>query len=94
MDIADLMPSIKKLIAYDYKDIKSPLYENIITEILVGVHPTPKPQLIQVGGIPGAGKSTFCRQMQFPGAIYLSFDVTASECSHGRAPRVHRRTPG
>ena len=74
MDIADLMPSIKKLIAYDYKDIKSPLYENIITEILVGVHPTPKPQLIQVGGIPGAGKSTFCRQMQFPGAIYLSFD--------------------
>lgn len=74
MEIADLMPSIKKLVSYDYKDIRSAVYENVIKEAMAGVHPTPKPQLIQVGGIPGAGKSTFCQQLQSPDSIYLSFD--------------------
>lgn len=74
MQICDLMPSIKQLVSYDYQDIKSPQYEEIIREILAGVHPSPRPILVQVGGIPGAGKSTFCRYFQNSKSIYLSFD--------------------
>ncbi len=74
MDISDLMPSIKSLVLFNYKDIKNSVYETIITETLAGAHPTPRPMLVQVGGIPGAGKSTFCRHLQNSNSVYLSFD--------------------
>ena len=74
MKISDLMPSIKQLVSYDYQEIQCPLYEEIIKETLAGVHPTPKPLLTQIGGIPGAGKSTFCKYFQNSKSIYLGFD--------------------
>lgn len=69
------MPGVTKLIPYGYYDIRNKVYDEIINAVLAGAHPTPKPMLIQVGGIPGAGKSTFCKQQLYAGSIYISFDA-------------------
>ena len=69
-----LMPSLKELVTSQYKDIKTLQTENIINTILKGYKPVPQPELIQVSGGPGSGKSTYCNQQSCPNFLYLSFD--------------------
>ena len=69
-----LMPSLSELINADYKAIKSPETERVINELLLKVHPVSHPELWQVSGIPGAGKSTYCARHLMPNFLYISFD--------------------
>ena len=74
MDLQVLMPHISTMIPYAYEKIKNAEYEKIISEILASAPRVRQPYFVQVGGIPGAGKSTFCRQHKDKSAIYISFD--------------------
>lgn len=53
-------------------------YEEIINESLSNVDANVNPSLVNVSGIPGSGKSTFCKKlMEIPkyyDAIYIGFD--------------------
>ena len=69
-----LMPSIKQLITTDYKSIKSVESERLINQALQGLYPVKHPELKQISGIPGAGKSTFCAAHLPPNFLMLSFD--------------------
>lgn len=69
-----IMPSINRLITADYKSVKSPETEALLQESLRGLTPVEKPELRQVSGIPGAGKSTFCAAHLPPNFLFLSFD--------------------
>ena len=69
-----LMPSINQLITSDYKAIKSKETEAIIADNLRGLQPVAQPELRQISGIPGAGKSTFCATHQLKNFLFLSFD--------------------
>lgn len=68
------MPSLKELVTAEYKSIKSAESERLIEESLKGLTSEPKPELIQVSGIPGAGKSTYCAAHQRQNFLFLSFD--------------------
>lgn len=69
-----LMPSINLLINTDYKAIKSKETEAIIAESLQGLKSVANPELRQISGIPGAGKSTYCATHLPPNFLFLSFD--------------------
>lgn len=69
-----LMPSLNELINADYKAIKTAESEQVIKKLLFGVYPVARPELWQVSGIPGAGKSTYCATHQMPNFLYISFD--------------------
>ncbi len=69
-----LMPSLNLLINADYKAIKNKESEEIIAKSLQGLQPVAKPELRQISGIPGAGKSTFCAKHLPPNFLFLSFD--------------------
>ena len=70
-----LMPSIKDLISGDYAVVKSEESERLIAQSLKGLQPSQTPELIQVSGIPGAGKSTYCATHQKKNFLFLSFDA-------------------
>ena len=74
MDLQALMPHISTMIPYAYEKIKNAEYEKVISEILTSATQTAQPYFVQIGGIPGAGKSTFCKQHKDKSAIYISFD--------------------
>lgn len=74
MDLQVLMPHISTMIPYAYEKIKNAEYEKVISEILSSAPRAEQPYFVQIGGIPGAGKSTFCRQYKDKSAIYISFD--------------------
>jgi len=76
-----LMPSLHKLIATDYKTIKSKESEQLIAAMLSGLTPVAKPQLKQISGIPGSGKSTYCAMNLGPNYLYLSFDKIMTSLS-------------
>ncbi len=69
-----LMPSLKQLITAEYKNIKTAETEQLIQQSLKGLTPVPASELLQVSGIPGAGKSTFCAAHLPPNFLFLSFD--------------------
>lgn len=69
-----LMPSLKELVNADYASIKSAESEWLINESLKSVTSVQKPELLQISGIPGAGKSTFCAAHQKKNYLFLSFD--------------------
>ena len=69
-----LMPSLNKLVSYDYESIKNKESEAIIAQSLKGLIPVKNPELLQVSGIPGAGKSTYCAKHMLSNYLYLSFD--------------------
>ena len=68
------MPSLKELITADYKAVKSTESERIIAEFLSGLTPVLKPELRQISGIPGSGKSTYCDKNLPKNFLLLSFD--------------------
>lgn len=69
-----LMPSLNELVAYDYQSIKTAETESIINNSLKGLKTALQPELLQISGIPGSGKSTFCKKHAKPGYLFLSFD--------------------
>ena len=94
---------------YSYSNIKETIpdgvdkeeiaavYEEIIDEYLQKGIPREIPALINVSGIPGAGKSTFCKKLlampENSSAIYIGFDaimenvheMARDEARHGKA---------
>lgn len=73
--LSTLMPSLHELINADYKVIKNDESERIISLMLTGLKPVKTPQLWQISGIPGAGKSTFCKLHLPVNCLLLSFDA-------------------
>ena len=60
-----LMPSLSELVNADYASVKSAESERLINKSLSGLIPSAAPELLQISGIPGAGKSYFlCRASQ------------------------------
>ena len=70
-----LMPSVSQLITADYKSIKSLETERLINQTLKGLYPVKHPELRQVSGIPGAGKSSYCATHLPPNFALISFDA-------------------
>ena len=73
INIYDLMPQVSDLISYPYEKIKSDVYECIINSFLAKLTKQKHPTFIQVGGVPGAGKTTFCQRIA--NNLFLSFDA-------------------
>lgn len=71
--ISDLMPAIYKNIPHDYSHIQTETFDRLINLKLSKVKSALNPLFVQVSGIPGAGKSTFCQQ--FSNVFFLSFDA-------------------
>lgn len=69
------MPSLNELISTDYASIKTAESERLIAASLRGLQSIEKPELLQVSGIPGAGKSTYCATHQRKNFLFLSFDA-------------------
>lgn len=76
-----LMPSIKSLITSDYASVKNKETERLIAESLKGLTPSVSPELKQISGIPGAGKSTYCSSHLPPNFLFLSFDKIMTSLS-------------
>ena len=74
MELSNLLPAVGLLIPYEYKDIQTPQYDKIIASYLQKAHPSASPRFVQIGGIPGAGKSTFCKTSHWDKRLYISFD--------------------
>lgn len=74
MQLSDLLPAIGELIPYDYERIRTPLYDSLINKILAAAVPQASPRFVQIGGIPGAGKSTFCKNAHWDEQLFISFD--------------------
>lgn len=70
-----LMPSINELVTADYKSIKSAESERLINQALSGLYPVKHPELKQISGIPGAGKSTYCATYLPKNYAMISFDA-------------------
>lgn len=68
------MPSLNQLISTDYQTIKTSETEALIKDMLQGLMPVASPELRQVSGIPGSGKSTFCATHLPDNFLFLSFD--------------------
>lgn len=75
MKLSDLMPNISELIPYEYDKIQNKIYDDIIQSFLQKATPNKKPKFIQIGGIPGAGKSTFCQNKNWDSELFISFDA-------------------
>ena len=72
--LKNLMPSLNMLIDKDYMFFKTEETEVLISSILSQLTPVSKPVIMQVSGIPGAGKSTYCKTHILDNFLYLSFD--------------------
>ena len=70
-----LMPSINQLVTADYKSIKSVESERLINEALKGLYSVKNPELRQISGIPGSGKSTYCATHLPQNFAMISFDA-------------------
>ena len=69
-----LMPSLKYIVDNEYAFVKTKETECIINTLLKGLKSESSPVLLQVSGIPGAGKSTYCQKYKQDNFLYLSFD--------------------
>lgn len=75
MQLNALMPDIYALIPYDYSAIKNPDYDKVISFYLTKATSQNHPKFVQVGGIPGSGKSTFCHNHHWNEQLFISFDA-------------------
>lgn len=72
------LPIIEELfrvgaIDYTYDKIRCDEYDELLDSLMVMTLPTLHPTFVQVSGIPGSGKSTFCGR-QYPNALLVQFD--------------------
>lgn len=74
MLLTTLIPQISNLIPYDYTQIQKAEYEFILNKTLTSFQPNINPKIIHTLGIPGSGKSTFCKKQKQNNFIYISFD--------------------
>ncbi len=74
MKLTDLIPNIGEVIPYEYGTIRCREYEQLLSSLLAEVKSSQNPHFVQVGGIPGAGKSTFCRTHCKTDELFISFD--------------------
>lgn len=79
--LKDLMPSLAEILTISYDDIKTSETDNIIQQSLQGITSKENPILLQISGIPGAGKSTYCKTHLMPDFLYISFDNIMLELS-------------
>mgnify|MGYP002863661710 CR=1 FL=1 len=76
-----LMPSLHQLISSDYKAVKSMESEHLINTLLSGLKSVKNPELRQISGIPGSGKSTYCAAHLPQNFLLLSFDKIMTSLS-------------
>ena len=69
------MPSVNQLIPCDYAEVKNSTFEHILDKALSTAPAQPHPEFVQVSGVPGAGKSTFCRRYAQADKVMISFDA-------------------
>lgn len=76
MKLTDLMPDIYQLIPCGYEVVQNESYDKMLTEEVSAVSSQKKPVFYQVSGMPGAGKSAFCKHFlkSHPDFSYVSFD--------------------
>lgn len=75
MQLLALMPDIYTLIPSDYASIRCDEYERLLNLYLARAVRSEHPCFVQVGGIPGAGKSTFCAERRWNERLFISFDA-------------------
>lgn len=75
MQLKALMPDIYTLIPSDYASIRCHEYERLLSLYMSRAVPSAHPRFVQVGGIPGAGKSTFCAGRRWTDRLFVSFDA-------------------
>lgn len=75
MQLKTLMPDIYTLIPSDYVSIRCREYERLLSLYMSRAVPSAHPRFVQVGGIPGAGKSTFCAGRRWNDRLFISFDA-------------------
>ena len=74
MKLTELMPSIFKMIPYEYEKIKSAQYDELVEDLLSTALPSSMPKLKQISGIPGSGKTTFCKMNKNDEYLFIGFD--------------------
>ena len=72
MQLKTLMPDIYTLIPSDYASIRCREYERLLSLYMSRAVPSAHPRFVQVGGIPGAGKSTFCAGRRWNDRLFIS----------------------
>jgi len=75
MLLKTLIPQISTLIPYEYSQIQSPLYDELIFNLLQKAPATKNSTFCHMFGIPGAGKSTFYHSRNWPQHVLVSFDA-------------------
>ena len=75
MQLKNLMPDIYTLIPEEYSSLRCREYDRMIDLYMARAVPSEHPRFIQIGGIPGAGKSTFCADRHWNSRLFISFDA-------------------
>ena len=79
--LKELMPSLPEILNISYNDVRTFETDSIIQRSLLGIKSKENPMLLQISGIPGAGKSTYCKTHRLPDFLYISFDNIMLELS-------------
>ena len=76
MKLTDLMPDIYQLIPCGYEVLQNDSYDKMLADEVSSASKNKTPVLYQVSGVPGAGKSAFCKHFlqKNPDFAYVSFD--------------------
>ena len=81
MKLEDLLPQISKIVSCRYEEIACPEYESLIRKMMRKAVSSKQPRLVHMGGIPGAGKTTFTRHYNMKNMVYIGFDAVMEEIS-------------
>lgn len=66
------------IIVYRYERIQCPEYDDLIEKIITASQTAKTPTFVQVSGIPGAGKSTFCKRV-YQDSVLVQFDAIMAQ---------------
>ncbi len=81
MKLEDLLPQIYETVAGSYEAVACPEYERLIRKMMRRATVSTQPRLVHMGGIPGAGKTTFTRRYNMKNMVYIGFDAVMEEIS-------------
>ena len=81
MKLEDLLPQIYETVAGSYEAVTCPEYERLIRKMMRNATVSTQPRLVHMGGIPGAGKTTFTRRYNMKNMVYIGFDAVMEEIS-------------